>query len=106
MAGSDLSPFTLAQGPEISFIAGMFFGVYFISLAFANRWLIFSDDGWRFRRGIQGFTLILTNVIAIPVSINQVMKVNESITHAKFIEQGHLPSDYVESQWKPIVQVS
>ncbi|KAF7784954.1 hypothetical protein Agabi119p4_1119 [Agaricus bisporus var. burnettii] len=104
MAGSDLTAFTLAQGPEISFIAGMFLGIYFISLAFANRWLLFTDDGWNLKRNIQWFTFIITNAIAIPVSINQVMKVRISVADAQFVEQGHPPGEYVESHWMPILQ--
>jgi hypothetical protein len=107
MAGPDLPAYTLVQGSVISFIAGIFLGVYLISLAFANRWLIFTDDGWMFKKNIHWFTLILTNIIGILVSINQIFKVNVAIAEAKFVEQGHSPGEYVETlPWRPITEVS
>lgn len=106
MPGSNLPPFTLIQGPEISFVAGLFLGVYLISLAFANRWLIFTDDGWKFKGTIQWFTLIVTNAIAVPVSINQVMRVKQSIGHADYVEQGNPPGKYADLHWVHILQVS
>lgn len=106
MPGSNLPPFTLVQGPEISFVAGLFLGIYLISLTFANRWLIFTDDGWKFKGTIQWFTLIVTNAIAVPVSINQVMRVKQSIGHADYVEQGNPPGKYADLHWVHILQVS
>jgi hypothetical protein len=106
MAGPDLPSYTLVQGSAISFIAGMFLGIYLISLAFALRWLIFTDEGWMLKKSIHWFTLILTNVIAVLVSINQVMKVDVAIAEAEFVEQGHSPGKYVEHlPWRPIIEV-
>jgi hypothetical protein len=106
MAGSDLPSYTLVQGSAVSFIAGMFLGIYLISLAFALRWLIFTDDGWMFRKTVHWFTFIVTTIIAVFVSVNQILKVDVASAEAKFVEQGHTAEEYVETlHWRPILQV-
>lgn len=106
MAGSNLPAYTLVQGSAISFIAGMFLGIYFISLAFANRWLIFTDEGWTLRKTIHWFTFLVTNIIAVFVSINQILKVDVAVAEGGFVEEGHSPAEYVETlHWRPILQV-
>jgi hypothetical protein len=106
MAGSDLPSYTLTQGLVVSFIAGIFLGLYFISLAFANRWLLFTNDRWMFKPTIHYFTLIITNAIRVLVVVNQVMKVDMSLAKAEFVEQGHPTEEYVELHWRSILQVS
>jgi hypothetical protein len=106
--GPVLPPFLLPQAVAITFAAGIFIGFYLISVAFANRWLIFTDDGWRFRsrRSIHWHILATTNIIAVLVMIGQALNVNTSIIEASFVEQGHKVEEYSDSPWKPIVKVS
>lgn len=108
MAGPKLPPFLLSQAVVITFAAGIFIGLYLISVAYANRWLIFTDDGWRFRsrRSIHWYTLATTNILVALVLTGQAVNVNTSIAEADFVEQGHKLGDYIDPPWKGIVKVS
>ncbi|KAF7783903.1 hypothetical protein Agabi119p4_68 [Agaricus bisporus var. burnettii] len=106
MAGPKLPPFLLSQAVVITFAAGIFIGLYLISVAYANRWLIFTDDGWRFRsrRSIHWYTLATTNILVALVLTGQAVNVNTSIAEAYFVEQGHKLGDYIDPPWKGIVK--
>ncbi|KAF7783906.1 hypothetical protein Agabi119p4_71 [Agaricus bisporus var. burnettii] len=106
MSGPTLPPFLLPQAISITFVGGISIGVYLISAAFANRWLIFTDDGWRFRspKSIHWCILAITNTLVVLILIGQALNVNTSIAEADLVEQGHQLSEYEDPNWKPIVK--
>jgi hypothetical protein len=106
MSGPSLPPFLLPQAVAISFTGGIFLGLYFISAAYANRWLIFTDEGWKVRKNIHWHTLASTNLTVVLVLITQGLTVNTSINEAAHVEQGHKLSEYEEPPWMPVVKVS
>jgi hypothetical protein len=106
MSGPKLPPFLLPQAVAISFAGGIFLGLYFVSAAYANRWLIFTDEGWQIRKKIHWHTLVTTNLTVVLVLITQGLTVNTSIAEAAFVEQGNKLSEYKEADWYPVVKVS
>jgi hypothetical protein len=106
MSGPTEPPYLISQAVAINFTAGIFVGFYFISAAYANRWLIFTDDGWKIRKDIHWHMLAATNITLLLVLIILALTVNSSIAEAAFVEQGNKLSDYEEAPWKGIVQVS
>ncbi|KAF7783904.1 hypothetical protein Agabi119p4_69 [Agaricus bisporus var. burnettii] len=106
MSGPTLPPFLLPQAVAITFAAGIFIGFYLISVAHANRWLIFTDDGWRFRsrRNIHWYTLATTNILVVLILIGQAVNVNTSIAEADFVEQGHKLGEYTDPFWKSMLK--
>ncbi|XP_006453885.1 hypothetical protein AGABI2DRAFT_113642 [Agaricus bisporus var. bisporus H97] len=106
MPGPVLPPFLLSQAVGITFAAGIFIGLYLVSVAYANRWLLFTDDGWRFksRKSIRWYILAATNIFMVLVLIGQAINVNTSIAEAAFVEQGHNLDDYRDPFWKGLVK--
>lgn len=106
MSGPHLPPYLVSEGAAVAFTSGIFLGFYAISAAFANRWLVLTDEGWGFRRNIRWSILTTTNAIAILVVLGQALVVDTSIDKADFVENGHRPEEYVEPPWKGVVEVS
>jgi hypothetical protein len=99
-------PYLISQAVAINFTVGIFIGFYFISVAYANRWLIFADEGWKIRKNIHWHTLAATNITLLLVLIVLALAVNSSIAEAAFVEQENKLSEYEGDPWKGVAQVS
>jgi hypothetical protein len=106
MPGPDLPPFLLPQAVTITLTTGIFLGFYLISVAFANRWLILTDEGWKFRKNIHWYTLIATNIVAVLVFLDEGVNISTPVAESGFVEQGNKPDKYIEPSWRPIIRVS
>jgi hypothetical protein len=106
MPGLGLPPFLLPQAVAITFTTGIFLGFYLISVAFANRWLIIADEGWKLRKSIHWYTLAATNIIAVLVLLDEGVNISTPIEESGFVERGHKLEDYVEPPWRTIMRVS
>jgi hypothetical protein len=98
--------YLVSQAIAINFTAGIFVGLYFVSAAYANRWLIFADEGWKIRKKIHWHTFAATNITLVLVLIILALTVNSSIKEAAFVEQGNKLSDFADDPRKGIVQAS
>lgn len=96
----------LPQAIAITFAGAIFLGFYLISVAFANRWLVFTDDGWKIRRNIHWYTLSITNITAVLVLIAQSVTLSTSMAEASYVEEGNQLADHEDPPWKAIVRVS
>lgn len=106
MPGLTLPPFLLSQAVAMTFTDGILFGFYLITVAYANRWLIFADEGWKLRRNVHWFMVIITNLIFAMETANIGVIANAAIAEARFVEQGHRLDEFVDPPWKAIVAVS
>lgn len=106
MPGLKLPPGLLSQAVAIAFTGGNLFGIYLITVAFANRWLIFADGGWILRKRIRWFMVVITNLIAMLVTIAVSLVIFKLMNEASFAEQGGKLSEWVNPVWNPIVAVS
>lgn len=89
-----------------TFAFGLFFGIYLITVAFANRWLLFVDEGWKWRTSINWYMVVITNLIFALQTAAVGIAVNGAISEARFVEEGHKPSEYIEPAWTGIVAVN
>jgi hypothetical protein len=105
MPGPDFPPFLLPQAVTITFTTGIFLGIYLVSVAFVNRWLIFTDEGWKFRKDIRWYTLIITNIIAVLVLLDVAAYISTSIEESAFVEWGNKLGGYAEPPWRAIMKV-
>ncbi|KAF7770717.1 hypothetical protein Agabi119p4_6691 [Agaricus bisporus var. burnettii] len=104
MGIKNLTPFLLPQAIAITFAGAIFLGFYLISVAFANRWLVFTDDGWKIRRNIHWYTLSITNITAVLVLIAQSVTLSTSMAEASYVEEGNQLADHEDPPWKAIVR--
>ncbi|EKM84326.1 hypothetical protein AGABI1DRAFT_124647 [Agaricus bisporus var. burnettii JB137-S8] len=102
-SGLSLPPYLLSQAVAINFTAGIFVGFYFVSVAYANRWLIFTDEGWQIRKKIHWHSLAATNITLMLLLFVLALTVNTSIAEADFVEQGNKVEDYKAAPWRGIV---
>jgi hypothetical protein len=106
MSGFKLPPSLLPQTIIITFTSGILLGFYLISAAYANRWLILTDDGWKLRKKMNRYTLTATNLIAVLVLIDQAVNVDTSMVESGYAEGGYELEKFVESPWKALFQAS
>ncbi len=96
----------LAQSIGTTFTNGLLFGLYLITACFANRWLIFTYDGWKLRRRIQWTMVVITNLIAALILVDAVLAVLIPMNQMTFVERGNKPEDWKDYPWDSIVKVS
>lgn len=90
-----------------TFTYGLLFGIYLNTAAFANRWLIFVDEGWKLRKNVHWFLVVITNLIFAGETAIVGVLVNGAFVEARFVEiQGHQLSEYTEAPWIAIAAVS
>jgi hypothetical protein len=106
MSNPSLPLVTIPQSISLSFSGGIFLGIYLISAVYANRWLIFTDDGWKVRESIHWHVLVITNIAVVFAVMNQVLGIVAHMGQAAYVERGHQISEYVEPPWIAIVRVS
>lgn len=106
MAGPNLPPLLLPQSVAITFVVGLFYGFYLITVCYANRWLFFTDEGWRFRKQINWFTVAITNLISTLLLADVALSVRTPMSQTAFVEKGHRPDEFTYPPWEPIVEVS
>lgn len=97
---------TLAQSIATTFMNGLLFGIYFITACFANRWLLFTSEGWKLRRRIHWMIVVVTNLIAALILIDAVLAVLIPMTQMTFVEEGNMPTAWTDFSWDPILKVS
>jgi hypothetical protein len=83
----------------------LFFGFYLVTACIANRWLFFTDEGWKFRKQIHWPLAVITNLLWALIVISLGTNVNSSIVQAAFVEGGHQLEDFASPNWDPIVEV-
>jgi hypothetical protein len=105
MPGLVLPPYLLSQGVAVTFVNGLFYGFYLVTACFANRWLFFTDEGWKFRKQIHRPLAIITSLIwALTIAIVG-LGVHTPIAEAAFVEEGHRSEDFFSPGWDAISKV-
>ncbi|KAF9447156.1 hypothetical protein P691DRAFT_761000 [Macrolepiota fuliginosa MF-IS2] len=99
-----LPPLTLSQAVAETFSGGLFYGLYLITTCYANRWLFFADEGWKFRKNIHWFMAITTNLLTAMLLVNTAFIVHAPMAQSVFVEQGHTPQEFVPPAWDAIVR--
>ncbi|XP_006453894.1 hypothetical protein AGABI2DRAFT_175644 [Agaricus bisporus var. bisporus H97] len=102
--GLHLSPLLLPQVVAINFTGGIFLGFFFISALYANRWMLFTDDGWKLRKDIHWHALATTNITFVLVVLTQGLIVSTSMRQAAAVEHGIELGQYKEPVWVPILK--
>ncbi|KXN92330.1 hypothetical protein AN958_08561 [Leucoagaricus sp. SymC.cos] len=73
-------PIPLPQSVAVSFTGGLAFGIYFATLLICLRWLLFGDQGWKFKKTIRWGILVVTflifasNVVYLAMSLHGTMQ--------------------------------
>lgn len=96
----------LAQDIGTAFMNGLLSGIYFITFCYANRWLLFTSEGWKPRRRIQWTMFMVTNLIAALLLIDAVLDVYTPSAQMAFVEKGNNPTAWKDFTWDPILRVS
>jgi hypothetical protein len=105
MPGPTLPPYLLSQGVAVMFTYGLFQGFYLVTACFANRWLFFTDEGWKFRKQIQWPLAIITNLIWALTIASVGLSVHTPIVEAAFVEEGHPLKDFASPGWDALAKV-
>jgi hypothetical protein len=98
--------YTLPELVATTFSSGLFYGLYLVTVGYANRWLLFADEGWKIRKTINWSMVIITNLISAMTMANAAVAVQGPMAEADFVGRGHLPTDYIRPPWEAIVKVS
>ncbi len=85
-------------------VAGSATGVYLCTLAFCLRWLLFADQGWRIRKGINWILLTASLALFLLSSTHIIMAVKSTITTVQSDIRGDPPSSKLP--WTSVVMVS
>lgn len=97
---------TLSQTIALTFTTGLLFGLYFITVCLANRWLLFADEGWRWRKRVHWSMVFTTNVIAALILASTILSVRVPMAEMDFVEDGHKPEEWTDPAWDSIAKVS
>ncbi len=88
------------------FLHGLLFGFNIITFCLTNRWLIFTDEGWKLRKQFDWLLLIITNILWA-MSVADVAADMRIVTlQMDSIDDGHRPDEWVDPHWDGIVRVS
>jgi len=101
MAGGRL---LLQQRVAVIFVTGVLFGLYMVTACFANRYLLFSEEGWKRKKQVQWMMVAITNVAALIILAGAALNVWTCMTQSTFIEQGHTPGQWVAPAWDSIAE--
>lgn len=105
MAGPKFPSPLLANTIPTAFVTGLFFGLYLVTIGFANRWLFFTDEGWRLRKRLHWLMIIIANVIWALSVADCVVAVLVPMSQMAFIEAGNKPKEWANPAWNAIVKV-
>jgi hypothetical protein len=105
MSGPVLPHYLPSQAVAVTFVDGLFNGFYLVTVGFANRWLFFTDEGWKFRKHIQWPLAIITNFTWALMMAGLGLSVQSPIAMTAFVEEGHRPEDFSSPGWASIVKV-
>jgi hypothetical protein len=105
MPGPVLPLYSLSQGVAVAFINGLFYGLYLVTTCFANRWLFFADEGWKFRKQIHWLMAIVTNLVWALSVVGLGLSIHTPISKAAFVEAGHRTEDFAGPGWDDIGKV-
>jgi len=94
----------LAQDIGTAFMNGLLSGIYFITFCYANRWLLFTSEGWKPRRRIQWALFTITNLIAALLLIDAVLDVYTPMAQMTFVEKGGDPTAWKDFTWDSILR--
>lgn len=97
---------TLGQTLVVAFTNGLLFGLYFITVCSANRWLLFEDEGWKVKKRIHWLMVTMTNSIATLILAFTVLSVRMPMTQMAFVAAGNEPEDWIDPPWDSTVKVS
>lgn len=100
-----LTPVKLQHSVAVIFTGGVFFGLYIITVCFANRWLIFADGGWKFRKRVSWSMVTIVNILGLMTLANVSVSLWSLMSETAFVEAGHRPEDYVDPPWDAVVKV-
>lgn len=106
MAGPNFPPPRLSGTIPTAFVTGLFFGIYLITVGFANRWLLFTDEGWKLRKQHHWSMIIITNIIWALLLADCAVAVFVPMLQMSFIEAGNKPREWANPPWNAIVKVS
>lgn len=95
----------LQQSDAIMFTIGILFGLYIITACFANRWLLFSDEGWKLKKRIHWLMVIMTNVLVVLIFVDTTFSVQIAMAQSAFVESGHTSEEWIDVPWHAIVNV-
>lgn len=98
--------YLVPQGLAIVFTTGVLFGIYLITASFANRWLIFTDEGWQRRKNVHWLMVVITNTIFLLSVASMGLTTHKAMSQAIFVEEGGRAGDWVNPAWDPIATVS
>lgn len=101
-----LSEPRLAQPVAIIFMHGLLFGINFITFGLTNRWLIFTDEGWKVRKNLNWLLIIIANFIGALSLVDVSVDVRVISLQMDFVDAGGKPLDWVTPPWNGIVRVS
>jgi hypothetical protein len=104
MPGPAFPPYRLSQGVAVVFTNGLFFGFYLVTACFANRWLFFTNEGWKFRKQVHWPMAGITNLIWALSIASLGLSVHTPIAEAAWVEQGHRSEDFVSPGWDGIAK--
>jgi hypothetical protein len=97
---------TLSDNVVTSFTSGLVYGLELVTFGYANRWLLLADEGWRIRKNINWPIVIITNLIWAMTTADAAVALHMPMAEMDFIQQGHLPSEYITPPWQAITLVS
>lgn len=99
-----MTPVKLQHSIAVILTHGIFFGLYFVTVCFANRWLIFTDEGWRIRRRVSWVMVAIVNLLGALSVVSVAVTTGILMSEAAFVEQGNRPEDYNDPPWDAIVK--
>ncbi|KAJ3560055.1 hypothetical protein NP233_g11083 [Leucocoprinus birnbaumii] len=99
-----LPPLLLSQSLATMFLAGLCLGIYLVSFGFANRWLLFTDEGWKFRKKPRWVMVAMTNLIAVLTITAAGLTVHISRFQTLIDEDGHMLTLLVPPPWNSILK--
>ncbi len=90
----------------VVFTSALIFGMYFITLLFCFRWLLFCDEGWRLKERINWTTVTTTFLIFAFNLIYLVLSLRSTMAMVKYPADNPNGPGYRSPPWDPIVKVS
>lgn len=95
----------LQQSVAIVLTIGLLTGIYVVTACFANRWLLFSDEGWKLKKRIYWLMVIIANTLTVLILTGTALNVRIPMNQSAFVEGGHTPEQWVDAPWSPIAGV-
>jgi hypothetical protein len=97
---------SLDQSVAVSFTGGLAFGLYFATLLACLRWLLFADEGWKFKPSIRWGIVVITFLIFASNVVYLSMNLYGTMLQARHAISSPPDTPFNGPDWTSIVAVS